>query len=62
MLRGGYALLVHHSLQGVFELAGDSPEAVEVVSGVRVIEFDFDAGRAQWYGYSLVLGYVLSLG
>lgn len=46
----------------MFELAGDGPEVGEVVGGVRVIEFDTDAGGAEWYWYALVLGYVLSFG
>ncbi len=62
MLRGGCALLAHHSLQGVFELAGDGPEVGEVVSGVRVVEFGVDAGWAKRYGYTFVLSYVLTFG
>jgi hypothetical protein len=46
----------------MFELAGNGPEVTEVVSGVRVIEFDVDAGGAEWYGYVFVHGYVLPLG
>lgn len=60
--RGECALLAHHSLQGVFELAGDGPEVGKVVGGMRVIEFDANAGGAKWYWYAFVLGYVLSFG